>query len=356
MSNDTFSVSDELTKAIQDSINSADIRTVVQGAIDKQSAASAVLAADQANAEKAAADQLAAETADATSSGFSRIETIGGREFTFEAGSELELEQLINNAYKVAYAVQTPVQTEEAAPVLDAATVAAAAVVEADIKAALELKFKNGEISTADYLEQSGAIKDYLQRQGVPLDALKAAVDTNHDTQYKTSWEQATEQFKSSAAGSSWPGGDQNKNMIGLLIAQMGLLDAPDKVSALSQAYEQMKTTGMIFPGDDAEDTSVVDTTNDIVRTEVVAAPAAVATPAPAAAPKKAAGSSSMFNTSSGGSGNSGAPAPAAVKTNVDPNASPAEIMDAWKKAQVAAGKDPNSAFTETFANGGRRV
>jgi hypothetical protein len=332
----------DLTKAIQDSLNPADIRTVVQTELEKQIAAAGV--ADQTAQAEAA--RVAAETVTTEPAGFSRTETIGGREFTFEATSEIELERTINNAYKVAYAVQ---QTESVTPIvtIDPAVAAAEAETQALAKADLELKFKRGDISAADYIEQSGAVKDYLERQGVPVEALKATLEKSQLDQETQSWADATQVFLHGPAGSDWPGGDKNLELIGLKLQSLGLVDAHDKVAALAQAYNSLKSTGMIFP-------------TEVTTTAQPAAPAivtATATPVPAlpTVPATVAltprTSSSIFGASSGVGAGSGVVAPAAAgKVDVDPNASPMEIIEAWKKEQVRLGQDPNTAFTNTFA------
>src|ERR1700680_2770885 len=107
MSNElrTVSVTEDLTKAVGSALDPASIRAAVIAEAEKQGIVAADAAATQAAAEKAAADKAAAETT--ADSVFSRTEIIGGREFTFDASSELELERMVNNAFKVAYAVQT---------------------------------------------------------------------------------------------------------------------------------------------------------------------------------------------------------------------------------------------------------
>jgi hypothetical protein len=58
-------------------------------------------------------------------------------------------------------------------------------------KVELDLKFKRGEISTAEYLEQSGAIDSYLESQGIPLVDLQASVAEKQNQRIAQSWEQA---------------------------------------------------------------------------------------------------------------------------------------------------------------------
>jgi hypothetical protein len=93
----------------------------------------------------------------------------------------------------------------------------------------LELKFKRGEISASDYLMQSGALEEYVEK-----------VQSRAETEIVQSWAQATEAFKS-GPGADWPGGERNKEILGFKLAELGLTDATDKVAALTQAFNAMR-------------------------------------------------------------------------------------------------------------------
>lgn len=356
-------LSDEVTKAINSAVSPEEIRAAILAEATKQTdaaAATADAAAAKATADVAAAT-LAAEAAKSAET-FKRIEVIGGHEFTFEAATELELERSINNAFKIAAALRQESTETVPDPAAEAAANVAAAKAE-EAKAAarteLELQFKRGEITTAVYLEQSGAMDEYLVSKGLSIAALKETVDRHESAKFEQSWEDATTEFLK-GSGSTWPGGARNKEMMGLQIAALGLSDAKDKVAAFSAAFAEMKKKNLVFALTPEEEAALAPQTEaamaaaavkaaDTLRTntaEIVAA-AAVA----AAAVKRNAVSSSLFGASSGTS--------AAVitakdanqqKFDVPSNATPEEIMDAWKKGVVAAGQDPNAAFTESFA------
>jgi len=345
MSTAPLAVNADLTKSIQDAVGTEDIKAAVQAEILKQAADAAAIAATPvapaAAAVVAPADEEAAKP-------FSRTETIGGREFSFEAATELELERQVNNAYKVAAGLQVPQVVE---PVVDPAVAAAAAEKAATERAAaqadLELKFKRGEVSTQEYLEQSGAVKDYLEKQGVPLDELRASVEQTRQRTYEQSWADATTAFLKS--GSDWPGGEKNKKLLGLKIQELGLLDATDKVAAIQQAYAALKQDDLLFANETAAPAAPA--AAPVVAAAPVAAAPVAAPAAPTTAPRAASTSSTLFGASSGVSG-SGAAAPAAsAKIEIDKNATPAEIMAAWKAQQLSEGKDLNAAFTEAFSS-----
>ena len=375
-----LTVTPELKAIIEAATDPEVIRNAIVAEAEKQAAAAVVdekTAADKVVADKAAADKAAADAAAAQT--FESVETIGGKEFTFTAGSQAELDHMIANAYKVAYAVQPTERVVEqfVDPAVAEKQAADKAAADAAAKTELELKFKRGEISASDYIEQSGALASYLERQGVPLSELKKAVEANKGNDYEKSWQEASADFVKTSAGADWPGGEKNLEILGLKIVALGLSEAKDKVAALAQAYADMKRTGMIFPttaegtlspeqqaaAKAAADKAIADKTAADEAARVAAASGTAAAVAQAsaetaravAAARVQSQSSSLFGASSGvGAGTSaGATAPAApaAKTIIPDNATPAEILQAWKEAQLAGGNDPNRVFMDQFRN-----
>src|ERR1700691_147235 len=115
-------------------------------------------------------------------------------------------------------------------------------------KVELDLKFKRDQISTEEYLTQSGAIESYLEQQGIPLDILKEVAAERSDTRLVQSWQETTTEFLRSA-GADWPGGGRenvNLKRIGDIIQQQGWVDEPDKVGVLAAAYQHLKQNGML--------------------------------------------------------------------------------------------------------------
>lgn len=369
MSND-LKMTEDLTKAIADAVDPAQIRAAVQDELAKQLEieANAAKTAETDAAAKVAADAAAKVVADAVAveaakdAAFTRTENIGGKEFTFTAASELELERQVSNALRVAYAVQ-PVATEKVVETPRVDPEAARLAAEADVtaKADLELKFKRGDITAADYLEQSGAIKTYLEKQGVPLADLQTEATKRENERYATSWNEATEEFKNGPAGKDWPGGPINLEIIGGKLAMLGLTDAQDKVAALAQAWNIMKSENKYVPYTPpvkTEDTSADAAAKAVADAAATKAAAdakilAEATAIVEANKKTASGSSSIFGASSGEGAEIKTAPNAAGKVDVPADASPTEIMAAYNKALVASGKNPNEAFAEAF--GARR-
>ena len=66
----------------------------------------------------------------------------------------------------------------------------------------------------------------------------------------ETSWKSATETF---LASSDWPGGDRNREQLGLRLIALGLTNAEDKVQALKDAYASMRESNALFDDVSAE-------------------------------------------------------------------------------------------------------
>jgi hypothetical protein len=103
-------------------------------------------------------------------------------------------------------------------------------------RAMLDLQFKRGEIDAATFLEKSGAMQEYLQKQGVDLDALR---DVSAGKTFEKNWATATDEFMR-GHGASWPGGEELKNAVALKIAELGLVDEPSAAN-LTKAWNAVK-------------------------------------------------------------------------------------------------------------------
>lgn len=357
----TMSINDDVKNAVKAATDPAAIRQALVEEAERQLAAQAAdkVAADaaavaKAAADKATADAVAAAAAAASKTPIIRKETIDGQEFTFEGESDIEVERMVTNALKVAAALRTRAEVPAPDPAAEeAARVAAeqAAAAKAAAKVELEVKFKRGEISTQEYIEQSGAITDYLDKHGIPLEDLKSSVEANRLRSLEQSWEQATNVFKTTAVGSDWPGGAKNLEIISTKLQALGLADADDKVAALAQAYSWMKQNNMIYPADVPADAPATPPAAPATVPAAPAAPpaAAPAVPAATAAPTPRT-SSSLFGASSGTFGAGATERAVAKQVEIPKDATPQEILQLWKEDQIKQGKDPNTAFTEVFS------
>jgi hypothetical protein len=176
-----------------------------------------------------------------------RTITVNGVAHTLEGTDEASLTRAEVELYKHVFAnVKTADPTRDAhgrfvADQGKAAEEAAAAEAQnAVAKAEMELKFKRGEISTADYLAQSGAIEEYL---GVSAEDLRAAATEKSHQRITNDWVTATTQFMNTPEGRTWPGGEQNKEKMAEILEQMG---ADPNVTNLKLAYQFMKDNNLL--------------------------------------------------------------------------------------------------------------
>jgi hypothetical protein len=187
----------------------------------------------------------AAQTVEEEAREFSKTVKIGGRDFTFTDSSEDGLTNQIASAQLVAEKLQderSSVTPRSARKAQDDAAL------EAVRQAELSLAFKRGELSTADYLRESGALAQALRESGVDVE--KIAGD-----QFQQSWTEATDIFlRETPEGQSWKGGQKNLSIIGNLIEAAGLTEASDKVAALRTMAAKMRAEGLEFEGDVSEE------------------------------------------------------------------------------------------------------
>lgn len=159
----------------------------------------------------------------ATPQTFTREEEIGGIRMKFEASSELELDKRIGEAHQVAHVLRDESAKEEL-PAVDPRIQ----------YTLLENQFRCGAISADEFLRAT--------HQDPESVAQKEAAFTRD-------WKDASAAWLNSEAGSDWPGGENNVQLMGLVLQQLDLVDSADKQTALSQAYAEMRRRGLIFPG-----------------------------------------------------------------------------------------------------------
>lgn len=189
-------------------------------------------------------DTNAPNAAAASTGTVSRTVKIYGVDQTFSGSTPLEVEKQIGAALRAASAANF----ERGAQPRDPTT--GQFISKEELNPAemyeLEMKMKRGEITVQQFLAQSGELArafDDLARNRLGLDpnAVKAA-------NFQQSWASAATEFLDSEAGADWPGGDANKEILGLKLAELGLTDAEDKVGALKTAYEHLKANGGLQP------------------------------------------------------------------------------------------------------------
>lgn len=192
----------------------------------------------------------------------SRTITIGGKQFTVEGADERELDRRELEAHQAAET--QPVTTQEQPRGADGKFKAAESDAARQQRVLdgveLERKFRLSEISASDYIQQSGALAEALEKElGMPLDEVKETFQERQGKRYERDWADATNRFLTSDAGSDWPGGNQNMKKIGEIISNATmedgtpLVDAPDKVAALEWAYSYAKEHELLVENPELE-------------------------------------------------------------------------------------------------------
>ena len=181
--------------------------------------------------------------------GYVRVVIIDGRKTIVEADSELSLEKSVGDLYRAAMAQPATSTQQIEQPRNERGQFVSAE--DAAATAELELQFKRGEISASDYLQKSGAVADYLAKQGIPLQDLRAQVAEKQSERFTQDWASATEEFLHSPEGSDWIGGEENKNILGRLIAENQLIDQPS-AATLAKVWNHMKENSLAVKNADA--------------------------------------------------------------------------------------------------------
>jgi hypothetical protein len=174
---------------------------------------------------------------------FAKAVIVNGVKHIIEGNSELELEKAESAFYRKQF--EQPPVTHSEQPCSDHGR--SVSDEDAAAQADLRLRIMRGE-TTVDQ-----AVGEYLQAKGIPLEDLKASVAEKQNQRLAQSWEQSVEEFLKSPAGQDWPGGQENLKRIGQVLESNNLTDAEDKVAALAQAYEYLKSTNRLVANEEVE-------------------------------------------------------------------------------------------------------
>jgi hypothetical protein len=136
----------------------------------------------------------------------------------------------------------------------------AAGELEASNRADLELRFKRGDITAEQYLEQSGAVATYLQNHGMDPEALIAV----SDLVYTNTWAQSTEAFLNSEAGADWPGGEANLALAAQILEQSPELLNQPSAEALATVWQYMKENNLALPNPETEAHNTIAEATDV--------------------------------------------------------------------------------------------
>lgn len=114
------------------------------------------------------------------------------------------------------------------------------------------MKFKRGEISASDYIQQSGALTQALEAElGLPVSELAEVAQRISGEKFTQSWADAAEQFR--ANHPDWIDGEQNKDLLGNIIAENQWVDAEDKLAAMEAAYKYAVENDLLVSNPEVE-------------------------------------------------------------------------------------------------------
>ena len=167
--------------------------------------------------------------------------SIAGKEFTFEADSEEEVNAQVEAAYQAALATaQRPVTQEK---VVDPKI---AEQEQADLNS-LWLKAVSGDRAAYDaYQEKSGAIDKFIEKKyGVKVSDLKEVVEQNRTNRSNQAWAVAVEEFKKDSS-IEYSLNKTNETLMGGELSKLNLWGTPSKES-LVKAYNSLKEKGIEF-------------------------------------------------------------------------------------------------------------
>lgn len=234
-------ITPEMEKALAEAIHPSDITRIMHDGLKNQG----FVDADPFDPSVLHVREEAAHAA-APATRFGAKVTIDGKVHVAEGATQAEADAKIVEVIRAATHPTTRDDQGRFSATQGRTDEATAKAIEQELlrKSELELKFKRGEIDTATYLAESGAIEQHLASQGIDMDVLRKATVT-------PSWEKATTAFLNSPAGSDWPGGEANKLKMAQLIEENGLADAPDKTAAMAAVYGYMKANHLIVPNEE---------------------------------------------------------------------------------------------------------
>jgi len=260
--------------------------------------------------------------------------TIGGREVEISGPDPAD----VLRQFKAAVTAFELGRSQQPAPKLEAPAKTSEEI-QAE-KFELESNFRLGKISAKEYLEKSGAVDDYFKERGIDPQGIKELLEERKGARQVKSWEQATTEFTSkfSQAGTPWPGGPRVLDLMGKTLIELGLGDKPAPES-LQQAYDHLTAKGWDLIEIGREDAAAREGDEPQPKKPI---------PPPAPPPKKRLGASGLFNVSGNAGGKEiGKQAPVAPK--IEPDDSPETIVEKWKAATIAAGRNPDDALRETY-------
>lgn len=165
--------------------------------------------------------------------------TIAGKEMTFSDADPKNILKQIAAANEAAQPAPVVVAKEDPKPAFTDAELF-------DVKIGLQ----TGDTAVLDnYILKSGLFDRYLESKGLKVEDLKASTEERKSGKVIDGWKEATAAFNAKVAAGEidYPGGEQNTQLMGFMIASLNLGNKPS-VESFEQAYAELKKRGLVFP------------------------------------------------------------------------------------------------------------
>jgi hypothetical protein len=184
----------------------------------------------------------------------SRVVKIAGRDVTFSAASLLELEKEINAALTTA-AAGTGGNANADQPTMQARHPLTGQFFDPSNpanQAELKTLLMTGRITSEAFIAAQPQLLDNVMKERFGIDPAKV-----ENERFQGSWAAATQEFLNSKDGEDWPGGEENKDILGRILAENGLVDQPS-VETLAAAYRHAKAHGLLVPNPEIENQKAI--------------------------------------------------------------------------------------------------
>lgn len=110
----------------------------------------------------------------------------------------------------------------------------------------LGIKLQKGDVSAIEtFVEKSGIVERILEKKGLNVEKLNAAVTESQDARLEAEWKDATQAFL--AKHKDFPSSQQNTYMMGIMLAELGLRKKPS-VESFESAFTELQKRNLVFP------------------------------------------------------------------------------------------------------------
>lgn len=165
---------------------------------------------------------------------------VNGKEMTFSDADPTNVLKQVTAAYEAAQPAPAA-----AAPVVEEKKPAFTEAELFDIQLGLQ---KGDPTVLENFVLKSGMLSRYLESEGINIADLKKQTTEHKSDSLVNKWKEATDAFnaKVKAGEIDYPGGEQNTQLMGFMLASLNLGNKPS-VESFEAAYAEMKKRNLVF-------------------------------------------------------------------------------------------------------------